>query len=139
MKNTYTYQEVNRSYWTGFSVAATCLLVAMLTVWVAGCGDATIDPERTDLPVVSITCDKGCIILAHNTLDIEAYYYDTLEWYDSNTDITRRLTYVDDPPADFTIVACNDNGCVEVKRDEFAQNDPIGCDPEWPCPTEVEA
>ena len=112
-KRTYTFEEVKLGELTGFFGFAAAILFALLVTWVSGCGDAGNDPARTDLPVVEIVCDSGCVVLVHNATEVEAYYDNLLAWYDTASG-ERRLTYVDDPPpGEFTVVACNANGCVE--------------------------
>jgi len=115
-KRIYTFEEVKRGELVGFFAWSAAILFALLLTWVSGCGDADIAPPRTDLPVVEITCDTGCIVLVHNATEVEAYYGERLAWYDTASG-ERRLTYVDDPPpGEFTVVACNENGCVEASR-----------------------
>jgi hypothetical protein len=146
----YTQKQKALGYLVSFLTFALLALIILLGAWVAGCGDAEDTGTTAELPRIEISCDapvaeNRCTVLVWRAKDVEAYYGSRLAWwdYDITEDADRRLTYIDAPPSgDFSVVACNDFGCVEESAflSTLAQdddNDPIGCDKELgPCPTE---
>jgi hypothetical protein len=149
----YTHKQEALGYLVGFFGFALLALVILLAAWVAGCGDAESESVPAELPRVEIVCDvpvakNRCTVLVWGAKDVEAYYGSRLAWwdYDISEDADRRLTYIDSPPAgEFSVVACNELGCVDESAllSTLAQeddDDPIGCDKELgPCPTERSA
>lgn len=140
--------KIERGELTATFTFAAALLFALLATWVSGCGDAIEPGEAIVAPVVRIECDAPvgeprCHIIAHGADAIEATYgIDRLAWWDAG--ITEsRVVYVDSPPPGvlFTVTACNPVGCTEasITLPRVAQNDddPLGCDPDLPCPIEA--
>jgi len=69
-----------------------------------------------------VVCDvpvekNRCTIIAHNATSVEAFYNDTLAWWDRG--ITEdRVVYVDSPGAVlFSVEACNDFDCAVAQKD----------------------
>ena len=93
------------------------LMLFIITAMVNGCGPSTFPGERA--LSVRIQCDKPdrCHVTVYGATEVEAYYGTNLAWYDTDIGNSRNV-YVDSPPeaAVFTVVACNDDECIEVER-----------------------
>lgn len=138
----YTNQDIKRGELTGFFGFAAAILFALLITWVSGCGDpcgfgGCVDPAGAP-PVVDIQCnDASCTILVYDAQTITTWHDGVFYWHEDVVPPGRRYTNRDQAPeVSITVEACNEYGCVErtLVLIEFAQNDPIGCDPNLPCP-----